>query len=206
MGRPCKGTEIKIAEDGEILVKGPQIFAKNRGYLNRAELNKEAFTEDGYFKTGDIGHFDEDGYLIITDRKKELLVTAGGKNVAPHPIEMTLALDTYIEHACVIGDAKKFIGALIVPQFELLEKWAKKNGIAFASQQDLVANPEVKKFYQEKVDKVNEKLARYEQIKKFVLLPVSFTEQGGELTPTQKLKRRNVYKRFTGEIESLYRD
>jgi len=205
VGRPCKGTEIKIAEDGEILARGPQIFAKDRAYLNRAELNAECFTEDGFFRTGDIGHFDEDGYLVITDRKKELLVTAGGKNVAPHPIELALTLDNFIEQACVIGDAKKYISALLVPQFELLEKWARDKGLSFSSREDLVRHPEVVNFYQEKVDKVNARLARYEQLKKFRLLPVVFTEQGGELTPTQKLKRRNIYKRFASEIEALYK-
>jgi len=204
VGRPCKGTEIKIAEDGEILVKGPQIFQKNRAYLNRAELSQECFTEDGFFRTGDIGHFDQDGFLVITDRKKELLVTAGGKNIAPHPIELALALDTMIEQACVVGDAKKFIAALLVPQFELLERWAGEKGLSFRSREELVKNPEVRKLYEAKVAKVNEKLARYEQIKKFLILPVVFTEQGGELTPTQKLKRRNIYKRFADEIGSLY--
>lgn len=204
VGRPCKGTEIKIAEDGEILVKGPQIFQKNRAYLNRAELNQECFTEDGFFRTGDIGHFDPDGFLVITDRKKELLVTAGGKNIAPHPIEMALTLDTFIEQACVVGDAKKFIAALLVPQFELLEKWAREKGLNFSSREELVRHPEVRKLFEAKVAKVNEKLARYEQIKKFIILPVVFSEQSGELTPTQKLKRRNIYKRFGREIDSLY--
>ena len=206
VGKPCKDTTIKIAEDGEILAKGPQIFKKKQAYFNRPELDAESFTEDGFFKTGDIGYFDEDGYLVITDRKKELLVTAGGKNIAPHPIEMALANDTYIEQACVLGDAKKYIAALLVPQFELLEKWARDKGIKFASRGDLVKDPEVKKFYQDKVEKVNQGFARFEQIKKFCLLQAGFTEQTGELTPTLKLKRRVIYQKFAKEIESCYRD
>jgi len=206
VGRPCKDTIIKIAEDGEILAKGPQIFKKNQAYFNRADLSSESFTEDGFFKTGDIGYFDEDGYLVITDRKKELLVTAGGKNIAPHPIEMALTQDTFIEQVCVLGDARKYIAALLVPQFELLEKWARDKGISFASRGDLVNSPEVKKLFQEKVDQVNQKLARYEQIKRFCLLQAGFSEESGELTPTLKLKRRVIYQKFAKEIESCYRD
>ncbi len=204
VGRACKDTEIKIAEDGEILARGPQVFNRDKGYYNRPDWTAECFTPDGFFKTGDIGQFDADGYLTITDRKKEILVTAGGKNIAPHPIELALTLDNYTEQACVIGDAKKYISALLVPQFELLEKWAKKQGITFSSREELVKHPEVIKFYGEKVEKVNEKLARYEQIKKFLLLPVAFSEESGELTPTQKIKRRVVHKKFGKEIDSCY--
>jgi len=204
VGRPCKDTDIKIAEDGEILVRGPQVFQKNLAYYKRAELNPETFTENGWFRTGDIGYFDKDGFVVITDRKKELLVTAGGKNVAPHPIELALCQDTFIDQACVIGDAKKYIAALLVPQFELLEKWAKDKGIKYSSRSELVKHPEVAKLYEEKVEKVNQKLARYEQVKKFSLLPVVFSEETSELTPTLKLKRRVIYKKFAKDIESCY--
>ena len=206
VGRPAKNTEIKIAEDGEILAKGPQVFQMDKGYFNRPDLTNEAFTDDGYFKTGDIGKFDGDGFLIITDRKKELLVTAGGKNVAPHPIELALTQDMYIEQACVVGDSKKYIAALLIPQFELLEKWAKGNGISFNSREELINHPAVINMYDEKVKKVNENLARYEQIKKFRLLPTAFSEETGELTPTLKMKRRVIHQKFGKEIDSCYKE
>ncbi len=204
VGRPCKDTEIEIAEDGEVLARGPQIFHRDKGYFNRPDYTAESFTEDGFFMTGDIGEFDEDGFLKITDRKKELLVTAGGKNVAPHPIELQLTLDPYIEQACVVGDRKKFLSALIVPQFELLEKIAPEKNIGSASQEELVQNPEIINMYQEKVDNVNQKLARYEQIKTFQLLPRSFSEETGELTPTQKMKRRVIADKWKDEIDKCY--
>jgi len=206
VGRPCKYTDIKIAPDGEILAAGPQVFDQDKGYFNRPDLTGEAFTEDGYFMTGDIGNFDKDGFLVITDRKKELLVTAGGKNVAPHPIELGLTLDPYVEQACVVGDSKKYIAALIVPQFDLLEKWAQKNGVQFTSRKELICRPEVIRFYDEKVNKVNQELARYEQVKKYRLLPEIFSEQGGELTPTQKLKRRIIMQKYRSEIDSCYEE
>jgi len=204
VGRPCKDTEIKIAEDGEILARGPQVFDRDKGYFNRPDLTEEAFTEDGFYKTGDIGHFDKDGFLVITDRKKELLVTAGGKNVAPHPIELDLTLDPYIEQAIVVGDGRKYLAALIVPSFENLERWAKERGIKYSGREDLINNPEVGKMYDEKVKKVNDELPRYEQLKKYRLLPVEFTEETGELTPTLKMKRRVIYEKFADEIEKCY--
>lgn len=206
VGRPCKNTEIKIAPDGEILAKGPQVFRRDKGYFNRPDLTAEVFTEDGFFMTGDIGEFDKDGFLKITDRKKELIVTAGGKNVAPHPIELALTFDTLVEQACVIGDGKKYISALIVPQFELLEKLAKEKGITFSSREELVSKPEIKKIYEEIVERANKNLARYEQVKKFCLLPVAFSEETGELTPTQKIKRRVIHEKFAKEIMSCYEE
>ena len=205
VGQVMGRTEIKIAPDGEILAKGPQVFDRDKGYYGKPDLTKEAFTEDGFFITGDIGHFDDDGFLIITDRKKELLVTSGGKNVAPHPIELSLTLDPYVEQAVALGDSRKYISALIVPNFPLLEKWAEKHGIKYADNKELIENPEVIKMYEGIVDKVNEKLARYEQLKKFRLLPAEFTEDTGELTPTLKIKRRIVYDKYGKEIESLYK-
>ncbi|MBU0995124.1 MAG: long-chain fatty acid--CoA ligase [Proteobacteria bacterium] len=204
VGTPVKGTEIKIAEDGEILVKGPQVFGRNKGYFKKTDKTDEAFTEDGYFKTGDIGELDKDGFLKITDRKKELIVTSGGKNIAPHPIEIALAMDMYIDQVCVIGDAKKFISALIVPQFELLEKMAGENNISFGTREDLIQSPAIKTFYDEKIAKINESLARYEQIKKYILLPHPFSEETGELTPTQKMKRRVINEKYKGDIDALY--
>ncbi len=204
VGRPCRETEIKIAADGEILARGPQVFDRDKGYFNRPDLTDEAFTEDGFYKTGDIGYFDKDGFMVITDRKKELLVTAGGKNVAPHPIELDLTLDPYIEQAIVVGDGCKYLSALIVPSFENLEKWAHKSAIKYSNREELVNKPEVREIYDEKVKKVNEELPRYEQLKRFRLLPVEFTEEGGELTPTMKMKRRVIYDKFADEINKCY--
>jgi len=206
VGRPCKDTVIKIAEDGEILAKGPQIFKRDLGYFNRPDLTDEVFTKDGFFMTGDIGHFDKDGFVSITDRKKELIVTAGGKNVAPHPIELQLTFDPYIEQACVIGDARKYISALIIPQFELLEKWAKQKGISYSSTDDLVRKPDVIKLFEEKVAQANKELAKYEQVKKFCILPYPFSEETGELTPTHKIKRRVINQKFAQQIQSCYQD
>jgi len=204
VGRPCKDTEIKIAEDGEVLAKGPQIFSRGNGYFNQPAKTAEVFTEDGFFKTGDIGEFDEDGFLKITDRKKELIVTSGGKNIAPHPIEMALNLNMYIDQACVIGDGRNYITAIIVPNFELMEKFAREKGIAFDGKDDLVRAPEIVRFFEDHVAKVNQGLARYEQVKKFHLLSLPFSEETGELTPTQKMKRRVIYEKYSNEINSLY--
>lgn len=204
VGRPLDGTDIKLAEDGEILVKGPQVFEWKKGYFNQKGKTDEVFTEDGYFKTGDIGTFDHDGFLKITDRKKELLVTSGGKNIAPQPIELAMIVDPYIDQACVIGDGRKFISALIVPQYEILERYAKEQGINYRDSEDLIQLPEIMDFYKDRMAKINEKFARYEQIKKFQLLPHSFSLETGELTPTLKMKRRVIYDKYSGEIESMY--
>lgn len=204
VGSPCKDTQIKIAADGEVLVKGPQVFEKTNGYFNQKKKTDEIFTDDGFFKTGDIGEFDENGFLKITDRKKELIVTSGGKNIAPHPIEMALILDIYIDQACVIGDNKKFLSALIVPQFELLEKLAKEKNLTFTDHDSLVRIPEIIEFYDKIVETVNGNLARYEQIKKYKLLTSPFSEETGELTPTQKMKRKVIHQNFNREIDSLY--
>jgi len=201
VGKPLPGIVEKIAEDGEILVKGPQVM---KGYWNNPEANKEVFTEDGFFRTGDIGFLDEEGYLTITDRKKELYKTSGGKYVAPQPIENEFNTDPYIEQVAVVGDNRKYISALVVPQFEALSAWAKKQGIEFQGYSDLVKHPKVMELMQERVNLVNKRLARYEQIKKFVIIDHPFTEEGGELTPTQKRKRRVIEKKYKELIESMY--
>jgi long-subunit acyl-CoA synthetase (AMP-forming) len=191
VGKPALLTEEKIAEDGEILIKGPQVF---KGYWNLPEATAEAFTEDGWFKTGDIGEFDKDGFLLITDRKKELFVTSGGKNIAPHPIELALTAKPYIDQVCLIGDAKKYISALIVPDFQELHRFSKHNGIPACSDKDLISSEQVKELIKKQVDEVNEKLPRYKP----------FSVETGELTPTMKLKRRIVFENFKDEIESMY--
>lgn len=204
VGRPCKDTEIRIAEDGEVLVKGPQVFRQESGYFKQSGKTGEVFTEDGFFRTGDIGEIDPDGFLKITDRKKELIVTSGGKNIAPHPIEMALNLNMYIDQACVIGDGRKYITALIVPNFELVEKMAREMGLSVDGRAGLVRTPEIVRFFDEQVAKVNRDLARYEQIKKYCLLSEPFSEETGELTPTQKMKRRIIFEKHKAEIDSLY--
>ncbi len=206
VGRPCKDTEIRIAEDGEVLAKGPQIFnsGSGKGYFKQPAKTEEVFTEDGFFRTGDIGEIDADGFLKITDRKKELIVTSGGKNIAPHPIEMALNLNMSIDQACVIGDGRNYITALIVPNFEFIEKMAQKKGISFNTKADLIRAPEIIQFFDDQVAKANRNLARYEQIKKFRLLPLPFSEETGELTPTQKMKRRIIFEKYKPEIDSLY--
>jgi len=204
VGRPCKDTEIKIAPDGEILVKGPQVFWQSNGYFNQKGKTDEVFTPDGFFMTGDVGEFDSHGFLKITDRKKELIVTSGGKNIAPHPIEMALVMDMFIDYACVIGEGKNYITALIVPQFELLEGVAGEKNIKHKSHEDLIQHPEIIKFFEEKVNEVNQGLARYEQIKKFRLISHPFSEETGELTPTLKMKRRVITEKYSGEIQALY--
>lgn len=202
VGKTVIWTEEKIAEDGEILVKGPQVFS---GYWNLPEATAESFTPDGWFKTGDIGEFDKDGFLRITDRKKELFVTSGGKNIAPHPIELAITAKPFIDQACLIGDARKYISALIVPDFHELHRYAKHNNIPEGSDKDLVANEQIKALIQKQVDEVNETLPRYEQIKYYKVLDKPFSVESGELTPTMKLKRRIVFEKFKDEIEDLYK-
>ena len=201
VGPAIPNEEIKIAEDGEILCKGPNVM---RGYYNREAETKEVLEPDGWFHTGDIGHLDQDNYLVITDRKKELIVTSGGKNVAPAPIENSLKAIKYISQAVLIGDKKKFISALIVPDFEALEKWADRNGVAYSSIPELLKNEKVLELYNRKIENVNKDLARYEQVKKFTLLEEEMTLETGELTPTLKVKRRIVNKRHKETIDRLY--
>jgi long-chain acyl-CoA synthetase len=203
VGKPALWTEEKIAEDGEILVKGPQVF---KGYWNLPDATAEAFTEDGWFKTGDIGEFDKDGFLLITDRKKELFVTSGGKNIAPHPIELAITAKPYIDQACLIGDAKKYISALIVPDFQELHRFSKHTGIPACSDADLIENQQIKELFQKQIDEVNETLPRYEQIKYYKILDKPFSVESGELTPTMKLKRRIVFEKYKDDIESMYKD
>ncbi len=200
-GKPLPGVIEKIAEDGEILVKGPQVM---KGYWNNVQANKEVFTQDGFFLTGDIGFIDEEGFLTITDRKKELFKTSGGKYVAPQPIEYEFNTDPFMEQVTLIGDAKKFCSALIVPEFNALCNFAKEKGISYKDNCELVKHPEVVALMQSRVDLVNQRLARYEQIKKFAILDRSFSEEGGELTPSQKKKRRVIEKKYKNLIDQMY--
>lgn len=201
VGKALIHTQEKIAPDGEILVKGPQVF---RGYWKSPADTAEAFTADGYFKTGDIGRFDAEGFLEITDRKKELFVTSGGKNIAPHPIELGLTSRAFIDQACLIGDGRKYLTALIVPDFKELIRYAKDKNITCTDHTELLKLPEILALFQHEVDHVNTHLARYEQIKYFTLLDTPFDVATGELTPTLKIKRRVVNEKYQHHIEHMY--
>ncbi len=201
VGKPVIWTEETIAEDGEILVKGPQVF---QGYWNLPKATAETFTEDGWFQTGDIGSFDEEGFLMITDRKKEIFVTSGGKNIAPHPIELAVTAKPYIDQACLIGDARKYISALIVPDFQAVRRFLKDNGIAACPDEKMVAQEPVVSLIKKQVDEVNATLPHHEQIQYYKILGRPFSIESGELNPTLKLKRRVVLENFRDEIESLY--
>ena len=200
VGKVLPNLEVRIAADGEILVRGPSVF---KGYWNRPEETKNAF-DDGWFKTGDIGHIDADGYLSVTDRKKELIKTSGGKFIAPQPIENSLKLHALVGTAAIIGDRRKFAFVIISPNFPLLEDWARSNGIAFSSRAELIVNPKVQALYDGVVEGVNQKLARFEKLKRVLLVADEFSTENGALTPTLKLRRRVVEERYRRQIEDLY--
>src|SRR6202166_142329 len=202
VGRPLPNVEVQIAHDLEILVRGPSVF---RAYWNRPEETRDAFV-DGWFKTGDIGSLDEDGFLSVTDRKKDLLKTSGGKFIAPQPVENSLKLNPLIGTAVVLGDRRKFASVIISPAFPLLEEWAHANRISFSSREQLVADPQVKKLYQGIVGELNRGLARYETLKKILLVPDEFTATDGTLTPTMKLRRKAIEERYREQIDDLYNE
>ncbi len=202
VGKPIPGVEVKIAQDGEILVKGPNVM---KGYYKKEEETREAF-EGEWFHTGDIGHLDEDGFLVITDRKKDLIVTSGGKNVAPQPIENILKTSPYISNAVVIGDKRRFMSALIVPDFDKLEEYARFNNIPFNSHTDLVKNDEIVRFIESEVDRRTPDLSSYEKIKKIALLNREFEIEKEEITPTLKVKRNIVEKKYKDLIDALYKE
>jgi len=201
VGVALEQTGIKIACDGEILVKGPQVML---GYYNDPVATAEAL-QDGWFKTGDIGHL-QDGFLYITDRKKELIITAGGKNIAPQPIENELKLDKYVSSAFVHGDRKPYLTALIVPNLERLLNFAKEKQIDYFDLDDLVMHEPVQRLFEQRIAEINGRLAPYETIKKFVLLPHDFSIESGELTPTLKLRRKVIYEKYMQKIEDMYAD
>jgi long-chain acyl-CoA synthetase len=200
VGKTLPNIKVRIAEDGEILVRGPSVF---KGYWNRPEETQTAF-QDGWFKTGDIGNIDADGYLSVTDRKKELIKTSGGKFIAPQPIENSLKINPLVGTAVVVGDKRKFACVLISPNFALLEDWARNTGIVFGSRAELLASVKVQALYEEIVARANEKLARFETMKRVVLVPDEFTPENGALTPTMKLRRRVVEERYRRQIEEVY--
>jgi long-chain acyl-CoA synthetase len=199
VGKPLGNVEVKIADDGEILVRGPSVF---KGYWKRPEETTNAFV-DGWFKTGDIGNLDVDGFLSVTDRKKDLIKTSG-KFIAPQPIENSLKHNALIAEAIIVGDKRKFPAVVISPYFTLLEDWARNNQIAFQSRSDLVANSRVQALYEGIVEDVNRNLARFEKLKRVILVPDEFTPADGTLTHTMKVRRRAVEDRYRKLIEDVY--
>ena len=202
VGKPIPGIEVKIAPDGEILTRGPHVM---KGYYKKEAETRETFEGD-WLKTGDIGRFDEDGFLMITDRKKDLIVTAGGKNVAPQPIENILKTNPYIENAVVIGDRRRFISALIVPKFEKLEEYAKSGHISYTGRAELVREEPIVNFLKSEIDRATPNLASFERIKKIAVLDRDFEIEKGEMTPSLKVRRNVVEKQYKDLIDALYKE
>jgi long-chain acyl-CoA synthetase len=202
VGKPIPGVEVKIADDGEILIKGPNVM---KGYYKKEEETRNAIRGE-WFYSGDIGYLDEDGFLVITDRKKDIIVTAGGKNVAPQQIENLLKTNPYITTAVAIGEGRRFMSALIVPNFEKLEEYATLNEVAHSDRSDLVAKDEIVDFVLSEVNKSLRDLAAYEKVKKIALLDRDLEISEGEITPTLKVKRNIIEKKYAGMIESLYEE
>jgi long-chain acyl-CoA synthetase len=200
VGKVNDGLQLKIAEDGEILVKGPTVF---KGYWEMPEETRNAFV-DGWFKTGDIGELDSAGFLSITDRKKDLIKTSGGKFIAPQPIENALKANVLVAQAAIIGDKRKYASVIISPHFPILEDWARANKVAFTSRHELVGSEKVRELYRGIVEDLNKRLAQFETIKKIVVVPDEFTVATGEITPTLKLKRRVIEAKYKQQIEELY--
>jgi long-chain acyl-CoA synthetase len=203
VGKPVPGTEIRIAEDGEVLVRGRQVM---KGYYNQPEATREVLDADGWFRTGDIGELDEDGFLRITDRKKDIIVTAGGKNIAPQPIENLVKTNRFVAEAVMVGDRRPYPVLLVTPAADALEAWAREQGIDAAGPADLLKDERVRGKLESEVLGLVAGLARFEQPKKIGLLGEEFTVESGELTPTLKVKRRVVEERYADVIESLYRE
>ena len=203
VGRPLPGVDITIADDGEILIKGDNVF---KGYWKMPEETKDSFTQDGYFMSGDIGLFDEAGFLMITDRKKDLIITSGGKNVAPQKIENLIKSDPLFLEAIVIGDKRKYLTVLVNISQEQAERIAKEKGINVNSLHDLFNNPRFKTIVEEHIEKCNQKLARYETVKKVGIIKNEFSKETGELTATLKVKRKAVQQKYQSIIDSLYEE
>ena len=200
VGKPMSNIEVKIAEDGELLVRGPSVF---KGYWKMPEETAAVF-EDDWFKTGDIATIDEDGYLSITDRKKDLIKTSGGKFIAPQPIENSLKVNQFISEAALLGDKRRFPAVLIIPAFDFLEAWARHHGVKFSSRKELVKSHQVHSLYQSIVDEMNQNLAQFEKLKKVLVIPDEPSIADGTLTPSMKLRRRNLTERYKKEIDALY--
>lgn len=202
VGRPISSIQIKIGEDNEILLKGPTI---TKGYYHRDTTNAKVFDEEGFFHTGDAGYM-KDGELFLTERIKDLFKTSNGKYIAPQQVESLLLVDKFIDQVAVIADQRKFVSALIVPEFRLVEDWAREHHIAFNSREDLCANEQVKKMLQERINTLQQQLAYYEQIKRITLLPHHFSMESGELTNTLKIRRPIINKNYQAEIDKMYEE
>lgn len=202
VGRIIEGLELKFGENNEILLKGPTI---TKGYYKRDALNRESFTEDGFFRTGDAGYI-KDGELFLKERIKELYKTSNGKYIAPQMIESKLLVDKYIDQIAVIADQRKYVSALIVPDFALLEEYARENNISFNNREDLCRSKKINKMLKERIDTLQQQLAGYEQIKCFTLIPHNFTIEAGEVTNTLKIKRRVLSINYAAEIEKMYEE
>lgn len=202
VGRPISSIQIKIGEDNEILLKGPTI---TKGYYHRDTTNAKVFDEEGFFHTGDAGYM-KDGELFLTERIKDLFKTSNGKYIAPQQVESLLLVDKFIDQVAVIADQRKFVSALIVPEFRLVEDWARKHHIVFSSREDLCANEQVKKMLQERINTLQQQLAYYEQIKRITLLPHHFSMESGELTNTLKIRRPIINKNYQAEIDKMYEE
>ena len=202
VGQPIDGIDIKISEEGEILLKGPTITV---GYYNREDLTKQSFTADGYFRTGDAGYM-KDGELFLTERIKDLFKTSNGKYIAPQMIESRLLVDKYIDQICVIADQRKFVSALIVPVYPLLEEYARDHRIPFADREELCANPQIIEMLKERIDTLQQQLAHYEQVKRFTLLPHHLSMEKGELTNTLKIRRRVLNENYKAQIDKMYEE
>ena len=202
VGKPLDNLQVKIANDGEILVKGPSV---TQGYLNKPEQTKEAFTEDGFFKTGDIGHIDEEGFLIITDRKKEMFKTSGGKYVAPQMIENKAKASRFIEQIMVVGEGEKMPCAFVQPEFDFVKRWAELHNLDIGrTPEEMVKSPELKKRIEKEIEKLNQKLGNWEQVKRIELTPEIWSVDNGMLTPTMKLKRKVIKERYIDLYNKLY--
>ncbi len=202
VGKPLGNVEVRIADDGEILVRGPSVF---QSYWNKAEETRNAFVDD-WFKTGDIGRLDEDGFLYVTDRKKDLLKTSGGKFIAPQPIEGSLKHHPWITEAVVVGDKRKFPSVLIFPNFASIETHAQQDGLQFSSREELVRIPDIQARYADIVSALNEGLAQFEKLKKFCLVPDELSPANGTLTASLKLRRRVIEERYRDQIASMYEE
>ncbi len=202
VGQPIEGIDIKISDEGEILLKGPTITP---GYYNREDLTKQSFTEDGYFKTGDAGYL-EDGELFLKERIKDLFKTSNGKYIAPQMIESKLLVDKYIDQICIIADQRKFVSALIVPVYPLLEEYARAHNIPFENREELCTNQQILDMMKERIDTLQQQLAHYEQVKRFTLLPHHLSMEKGELTNTLKVRRRVLYTNYKEQIDAMYEE
>ena len=201
VGTPLPSVKMRIGEDNEIQVKADTVM---RGYYNKPEANAEAFTEDGWFRTGDAGYIDEHGSIVMTERLKDLMKTSGGKYIAPQAVEGALVRDSFVEQVAVIADARKYVSALIVPAFEALEDYAHSVGVKFENRVDLIRNSHIQEMFHKRLESIQAELARFEQVKKFTLLPREFSLEKGEVTPTMKLRRKVILERFRKEIDAMY--